>query len=202
MIISLVFFILLWKVIMSVLSHVQKELQKLQQENTQLRSEIDRLTTEVTKQTEKIEQLTWTNVYFEDCAKNCFLHRGPVVLFKRQNKPGRPVEFVSSNVTDVFWYTPEDFRGKDLYIELIHPQDLQRVCAEVALHTSGKDRFFVHQPYRVHHKQWHYVRIYDYTTIIRNETWDAETYIGYIIDITSKQEIEEQMVSADQIIPT
>ena len=55
--------------------------------------------------------------------------RGPVVVFKWQNAPGWPVEYVSANAEEVFGYRTEQFlEGEVAYASLIHPDDLERVA--------------------------------------------------------------------------
>ncbi|WP_255336980.1 PAS domain-containing protein [Methanosarcina sp. KYL-1] len=56
----------------------------------------------------------------------------PVFVFLCKPEEGWPVEFVSENITKLE-YTPEDFTsGKIRFEDLIHPEDRERIRAEVA----------------------------------------------------------------------
>ncbi|WP_052722726.1 PAS domain-containing protein [Methanosarcina sp. WWM596] len=60
------------------------------------------------------------------------INSSPVFVFLCKPEEGWPVEFVSENITKLE-YTPEDFTsGKIKFEDLIHPEDRERVRAEVA----------------------------------------------------------------------
>jgi PAS domain S-box-containing protein len=60
----------------------------------------------------------------------------PVFVFLCKPEEGWPVEFVSENITKLE-YTPEDFTsGKIKFEDLIHPEDRERIRAEVAKYSS------------------------------------------------------------------
>ena len=59
----------------------------------------------------------------------------PVFVFLCKPEEGWPVEFVSENITKLE-YTPEDFTsGKIKFEDLIHPEDRERIRAEVAKYS-------------------------------------------------------------------
>ncbi|MDD3247869.1 MAG: PAS domain-containing protein [Methanosarcina sp.] len=60
------------------------------------------------------------------------INSSPVFVFLCKPEEGWPVEFVSENITKLE-YTPEDFTsGKIKFEDLIHPEDRERIRAEVA----------------------------------------------------------------------
>lgn len=60
------------------------------------------------------------------------INSSPVYVFLCKPEEGWPVEFVSENITKLE-YTPEDFISERIKFEdLIHPEDRERIRAEVA----------------------------------------------------------------------
>ena len=77
------------------------------------------------------------------------VNRSPGVAFLWRATEGWPVEFVSENVRE-FGYRPEDFySGKTPYADIVYPEDLERVAAEVSNYSNEKDRVSFTQEYRV-----------------------------------------------------
>jgi PAS domain S-box-containing protein len=61
------------------------------------------------------------------------IKRSPAVAFLWKNIEGWPVEFVSENVMELLGYSTDDFvSDRVLYAKVVHPDDLERVAAEVA----------------------------------------------------------------------
>lgn len=79
------------------------------------------------------------------------INKSPAVAFLWKNDEGWPVEYVSKNVKRLFGYTAEEFTsGKVSYTKTVHPDDLERVGAEVAGFSKRKGREeFTHEPYRI-----------------------------------------------------
>jgi rsbT co-antagonist protein RsbR len=117
---------------------------------------------------------------------------GPVVLFKWVASEGWPVEYVSPNISQ-FGYSADDFlTGRVAYPTIVYPDDLERVAAEVAQYTAeGRPSF--EQDYRVINGAGEVRWIYDYTTIIRDDTGTVTHYMGYILDITERKQMEEEL---------
>jgi diguanylate cyclase (GGDEF)-like protein/PAS domain S-box-containing protein len=111
------------------------------------------------------------------------------IIFYWQAKQGWPVEFVSKNISR-FGYRYSDFTsGRVQYVDIIHPDDVERVMDEVVNYTQ-KGMVDFRQVYRIFDGQGAVRWIDDRTTIERNGKGDAEYYIGTIIDITKQKEAE------------
>jgi PAS domain S-box-containing protein len=122
--------------------------------------------------------------------------QGPVVLFLWRNASGWPVELVSDNVLDQFGYAPADLQaGKPPFSELVHPDDLERVAAEVAGFTEAGLSWF-EQDYRMVRADGAVRWIYDFTRIVRNDHGNVTHYYGYILDITDRKHMEHQLAEA------
>jgi len=120
--------------------------------------------------------------------------RGPVVIFKWQNAPGWPVEYVSANVAEVFGYSAASFQdGTVAYSAIVCEEDLSRVAAEVAEASGSPDvHSFAHEPYRVRRSDGEVIWIYDYTHLLRDTDGHATHFLGYVFDVTSRVRAEEE----------
>lgn len=118
--------------------------------------------------------------------------KGPVTVFKWKAQENWPVEYVSPNINQ-FGYSPEVFiDGKVLFADIIHPEDLDRVTAEVHQHSqSGVPSF--EQQYRINCPDGSTRWVYDYTVILRDDQGRITHYQGYILDRTAYQEAEEML---------
>ena len=133
--------------------------------------------------------------------------RGPIVIFKWRNEPGWPVEYVSSNVVEVFGYPAADFLdGTVAYGSIVLAEDLPRVGQEVADATSGGLRSFAHEPYRVRRRDGEVLWLYDYTHVLRDDSGATTHYLGYVFDVTSrvtaeaeKLELERRLLHAQKL---
>lgn len=132
--------------------------------------------------------------------RNMFVS-GNVVVFKWKNGPGWPVEYVSSNVEQVFGY--EDcllLSGEVSYSDIISPEDLDRVVEEVDFHTDNGSEHFSHEPYRVIRKDGRIIWIDDYTTVLRNAQNQVTHYLGYVVDISRRKQAEKKLYMNYQFI--
>ncbi|QIZ69678.1 PAS domain S-box protein [Oxynema aestuarii] len=108
---------------------------------------------------------------------------GPVTVFQWQPRENWPVASVSPNVTQ-FGYHPQTFIEEGLcYAEIVHPDDLPRVAAEVEQFlAAGQDRF--EQNYRICCANGESRWIRDFTVVVRDRHGEILHYRGYIVDIT------------------
>ena len=117
---------------------------------------------------------------------------GPTIVFKWRAIEGWPVEYVSQNIRQ-FGYTAEDFTtGKVPYASIVHPDDIERIAAEVKQHTEAGDMVF-EQEYRITTRDGALRWVFDYTTIVRDAEQKATHYHGYVLDITPRKQVEEAL---------
>jgi len=125
---------------------------------------------------------------------------GPVVVFKWKNQEGWPVEYVSPNVNEVFGYSVEEFQsGKVPYSDIICKENLERVIEEVRSNSESGAKSFVHIPYKIVRKDGKKIWIADYTTILRDEKGEITHYLGYVIDVTFRNQAEERLRLAAKV---
>lgn len=118
---------------------------------------------------------------------------GKFILFKWNNSQGWPVEYVSKNVLSLTGYDAEEFLDAKIhYIDLIHPDDIERVTQEVTDISLSNIDSFIHQPYRIKTRDEHYIWVYDSTVVLRDDDGNISHYIGYITDITETKKAQER----------
>ena len=124
---------------------------------------------------------------------------GPVVVFKWNNDANDPVEYVSHNVQEVFGYSVEEFiSGKILYNALIHEDDYERVVkVDREYSTNKRLNNFVHDPYRIVHKEGKLIWVLDNVSIIRDKKGNILNYLGYVVDITRQKEMENELRNSE-----
>ncbi|WP_299267999.1 PAS domain S-box protein [Halorientalis sp.] len=124
--------------------------------------------------------------------------QGPAVVFKWQNADGWPIEYVSDNVTETFGYTPAQLESGDVpYMNLVHDDDLERVAAKVEGHSDETTERFGHDPYRMVTAEGAVRWVKDHTKIIRNDG-EVTHYLGYLIDITERKELEQSLRDSER----
>ena len=119
------------------------------------------------------------------------IRRSPVVAMSWRNEPGWPVSYISDNI-DRFGYDRTAFLSGQLhYDELIHPDDLPEVAAQVEHHLNhGPDQYEQH--YRLRHGDGHWIRIHNHTWLTRSRHGQVTGIHGVLMDVTEQQEAEER----------
>ncbi|MFW6333507.1 MAG: PAS domain S-box protein, partial [Thermodesulfobacteriota bacterium] len=125
---------------------------------------------------------------------NDIIVRSPVAAFMWKNETGWPVEYASANVESIFGWSAEDFlSAKILYLNVIHPEDLERVTHEVAISSADSTQTRVnHRPYRIRRPDGKIRWIEDITVIRRNEGGEVIAYEGILMDITARKQAEAE----------
>jgi PAS domain S-box-containing protein len=123
------------------------------------------------------------------------INKSPSIAFLWKNEEGWPVEFVTENVEELLGYTADDFlSGKISYVDVVHPEDLDRVAKEVSEFSSMEERKrFVHEPYRIISKDNTSKWVQDSTFIKRDEQGQITHYNGIVYDITKRKEAEVEL---------
>lgn len=123
--------------------------------------------------------------------RNLFL-RGPVVVFKWANLPGRPIEYVSPNVVQFGYAASELERERRTFDSLIHPDDRSMVNQEVQVFADAGAEYF-EQDYRLVRTDGEQRWVTSITVVLRNDRSEVTHYDGYLIDITERKYKEEQL---------
>jgi PAS domain S-box-containing protein len=118
---------------------------------------------------------------------------GPVVVFRWAAGPGWPCEYVSPNVSSLFGRSAEEFlSGATPFAEVIHPDDLSRVTAEITQFTQGGAECY-EQEYRIVRPDGQVRWLRDFTVVRRDERGHIIHFDGYVLDVTGHKTAEEAL---------
>ena len=121
------------------------------------------------------------------------------ILWK--NEKGWPIEFVSENIIEFTGYNAQEFySGKASYLQLIHPEDKDRVNSEVKDFKKDKRSAFTHQPYRIVTKNGDIKWVNDRTTVHYNSKNEITHYYGILSDITDEVLRGEKLRQSNEIL--
>ncbi len=126
---------------------------------------------------------------------NDVVEESPAAVFLWRNEEGRPVDYVSENVSKLVGHKAEDFRtGRVSYSDIIHPDDLERVETEVAAFSAGgKQTHFAHEPYRLISKDGSTKWVDDRTVLRQDAAGRITHYQCIVLDITDHKQAEESL---------
>ncbi len=120
------------------------------------------------------------------------LNTSPTVLFVWRNEEGWPIERVSENVEQFGYSTSEVMASHAPYAEMIHPDDLGRVKAEMEEYIrQDVDQF--RQEYRLLTASGEARWVEDHTYGRRDETGRFTHHQGIVLDITERRQTAEAL---------
>ena len=117
------------------------------------------------------------------------VERSPAVAISWRHEPGWPITFVSRNIAQ-FGYAAEHLAsGRTSFLELIHPDDRERVTNEIARQADhGADEY--QHNYRLRHGEGRWIRVEDYTRLVRNRAGHVTALGGILWDVTERYDAE------------
>lgn len=120
------------------------------------------------------------------------VERSPVVAIEWAATPGWPVTFVSPNIERWGIDRHALLRGELSYADLIHPDDIDRIVAEVAAHIDrGPDRYTQH--YRLRDGPDGWIWLEDRTWLTRGESGLVTGIHGLLLDVTERRRAEHDL---------
>jgi diguanylate cyclase (GGDEF)-like protein/PAS domain S-box-containing protein len=125
------------------------------------------------------------------------VERIPAITYMQEIGRNSESVYVSPQVVDVVGYTPEECTANPkLWIEMLHPEDRERVLAEDE-RTNRTGEPFVME-YRQFAKDGHLVWIRDEATLVRDEEGQPLYWLGVQVDITERKQAEKALADAEQ----
>jgi len=119
------------------------------------------------------------------------IHRSPSVVVLWRAAAGWPVAFISENISQ-FGYTAEEFlSGQVGFVNIMHPDDKDRVTEEVAAHAAA-GRTEYSQEYRVVTRDGETRWIDDRTLVRFDEHENVTHHEGILTDITERKAAENR----------
>lgn len=121
----------------------------------------------------------------------------PVVAFLWKPLVGWPVVFVSENISR-FGYQAEEFTsGKLLYSDIVYPEDLRGLNADVADFEQERQIYFTKE-YRIVTNLGEIRWVTERSMLARDEKGGPSYYQGIIIDITHIKEVESALKESEK----
>jgi PAS domain S-box-containing protein len=124
--------------------------------------------------------------------RNLFL-AGPVVVLKWDPSLNGVINYTSPNIKDVFGYEAEEFVNDINYIDIIHPDDRERIVKDTQKYIDLNQNISFKQSYRIKTKPGTYKHIIDQTSIERDEGNEIINFSGYLIDNTEFIEAQKEL---------
>ena len=119
-----------------------------------------------------------------------------IVVFIWEARENWPVGYVSPNITQ-FGYTPEDFyQNRILFSQFIHPDDLDRVTAEVVRYSEDACQEF-DQLYRIVTVDGTVKWVEDHTIVKRDQNDIITHYQGIVFDVTERKKTETALIESE-----
>jgi sigma-B regulation protein RsbU (phosphoserine phosphatase) len=123
--------------------------------------------------------------------------RSPVILFRRIAGENPQLEYISENLRQ-FGYTPEQFYNGEIHFrEIVHPDDQERLSAEVKRHADAdveEYTMFYRCVTRSGETRW----VEDQTSVVRNSAGIKTHNQGILIDITERKIAEDELKKSEE----
>ena len=106
--------------------------------------------------------------------------------------------FASPQIEDLLGYTPAEWAElPDLFFEVLHPDDRDRVLDEHArLRTSGEE---LRTEYRMIARDGRVVWVQDQGTVVEGEPGSPRQLEGVLLDVTEQKRLEDQLRQAQKM---
>lgn len=134
-----------------------------------------------------------------ECRKELesIINRSSILFFTWQARPGFQVEYVSENINQ-YKYSPEEFyEGKRSFLSILHPDDKERVLAEIMRLSQGgldsiREQFRIVTSYQA--ERW-----MDGLIWVRPDPESGKTfYQGILEDISDKKEAQDALKASER----
>lgn len=127
------------------------------------------------------------------------IDRSPVVVIEWRNAAGWPVPYVSESLRQ-WGYAPDDFTsGRIAYNDLFHPDDAERVNAEIAHYfRHGPDEY--RQEYRLRCADGRWAWVDDRTRLERNAQGKVIRISGILLDITAQRQAQRKQLEQSEML--
>jgi diguanylate cyclase (GGDEF)-like protein/PAS domain S-box-containing protein len=119
------------------------------------------------------------------------LSSSPAVIYSRRVDDGSPITYVSANVETQLGYPASAWvTDADFWRERIHADDAAHVQRSFDAMT---DQEHLIQEYQFRHANGEYRWLRDELRLVRDESGTAVEFVGYLVDITQRKELENQL---------
>lgn len=107
--------------------------------------------------------------------------------------------YISPQIEAVLGYTPEEWLvDQELWVKLLHPDDRDRVLAEVQSGHSNSNGVVFRTEYRILTRNNAVLWLRDEAIAVRNEQDEPEFLQGIMFDVTDRKRFEEQLKNSHE----
>jgi sigma-B regulation protein RsbU (phosphoserine phosphatase) len=168
------------------------ELNTLKNEHTDLKRRYEALTqrfdSECLQRDQTAVELSMAQVIIDE---------SPAILFRRLAGDDPKLVYVSNNIS-LLGYTAEEFLNGDmLYRDIVHPDDLEKLGAEIEEHADRDVEEYT-QIYRVLTKDGEVRWVEDQTSVVRDAGGNKTHNQGIVVDITARRLAEEELRKSEE----
>ncbi|MBN1622125.1 MAG: PAS domain-containing protein [Endomicrobiales bacterium] len=122
---------------------------------------------------------------------NFLIQSTPAVIFSCKIQPDYETTFISENIYKQLGYTSKEYLSDPhFWFEHIHPDDREPIIKNL---DDITERGLHITEYRFLHKNGSYRWLHDESNVIYDEKENPVEIIGYVIDVTSRKEVEEEL---------
>jgi PAS domain S-box-containing protein len=116
----------------------------------------------------------------------------PGAIYRTSLEGGRTVEYVSDHIEEIIGHSAADFvSGRVSPLEVIHPDDLERVDATV--HDAVEQHVEIELEYRMVHADGTVRWVSETGRPVRNDVTGETFFDGVIVDVTERRRAEEEL---------
>ncbi len=107
--------------------------------------------------------------------------------------------YISPQIESVLGYSPEEWLADPgLWVQLLHPEDRDRVLAEVQSGQLSSNEAVFRSEYRIFTRNGAVLWLRDEALAVRNELDEPEFLQGIMFDVTDRKRFEEQLKSSHE----
>ncbi|MCG5501227.1 diguanylate cyclase [Ectothiorhodospira lacustris] len=132
-------------------------------------------------------------------AANRVVESSAVILCRWLAEPGWPVDYISANVSRWGYSAAEMMSGEKLFIQLVHPDDRERLIAEMGRHIRRKHKQF-RQQYRIVTGTGKTLWIEDHSSIEYDPRGNMVRFEGALTDITDRKRHEQREAGRNRVL--
>ncbi len=105
--------------------------------------------------------------------------------------------YTSPQIEEMLGYTSEEWVGRRLWPERLHPDDKERVLAADERFEAGAEERFSEE-YRLLAKDGSVVWVREEAVVLEDEAGNPKFWQGVILDVTERKEAEERLAESEQ----
>lgn len=126
------------------------------------------------------------------------LTASPAVIFSCKPNGDYGATFISENVTTILGHQPQDFLdNSDFWVNHVHPEDIEHILRDIP--QIFESNYHFHQ-YRFLRADGKYCWLETYTKLVRDKNGNPVEFVGYLIDINKRKELEMEVAYKQQLL--